>query len=215
MIACVTCSCAPKTYYKVFRDGNLIEDRYYVKGRLKSIVAHNLSDTKDSIVYNGKIECYHWDDGEYISKEAYILEKFYYPDFDNSLRNHNIYRIITSHFLLENIMWSLASIDDETSNNINRNITKDASHCTVEYSNINTQCQLYDYLFQTYNTEILKQIKLFVDNGFLRKILLVGESTSKTVLFEYENNALFKEKIFYYKDGVENYNEEFTFIKGF
>lgn len=219
MMVCLVSSCASKTYYKVFFDGNLIEDRYYVKGRLESVVAYNLSDTKDSIVYNGKLECFHWDNNEYIDKNAYLLEKFYHPDFDKSLRNNYIYKKIKSHTLLESTIWSLATLDDEISNDSThiygkRLITEDVSNCKIEYYNINTQCVLYDYLFQTYNSEILKKVILFVNDGILKRILFVGENTNKTVLFEYKNNVLCKEKIFYYKNGVEKYNEAFTYVKG-
>jgi hypothetical protein len=219
MMVCLVSSCASKTYYKVFFDGNLIEDRYYVKGRLESVVAYNLSDTKDSIVYNGKLECFHRDNNEYIDKNAYLLEKFYHPDFDKSLRNNYIYKKIKSHTLLESTIWSLATLDDEISNDSThiygkRLITEDVSNCKIEYYNINTQCVLYDYLFQTYNSEILKKVILFVNDGVLKRILFVGENTNKTVLFEYKNNVLCKEKIFYYKNGVEKYNEAFTYVKG-
>lgn len=215
----VIVSCAPKTYYKVFFDGNLIENRYYVKGRLKSVVAYNLSNTKDSIIYNGSLESFHWDNNEYVGKDANIFEKFYYPDFNNSLRNDYIYRIIKSHTLLENIIWSLACLDNEIINdstNVYRKriITKKASDIIVEYTNIDSQSLLYGYLFQTYNTEKLKHVKVFVNDGFLKKILFIGENINKTVLFEYENNVLCKEKIIYYNNGVENYSEEFSFVKG-
>lgn len=219
IVVFVVSSCAPKTYYKVFFDGNLIENRYYVKGRLKSVVAYNLSDTKDSIIYNGYLESFHWDNNEYVGKDANILEKFYQPDFDNSLRNNYIYRIIKSHTLLESIIWSLACLDNEIINertNVYRKriITKKASDIIVEYTNIDSQSLFNGYLFQTYNTEKLKHVRVYVNDGFLKKILFIGKNINKTVLFEYENNVLCKEKIIYYNNGVESYSEEFSFVKG-
>lgn len=44
--------------YRVFYNGKLIEEWNYEDGNIRSIVAYNLSDTKDSIIYNNGMNAF-------------------------------------------------------------------------------------------------------------------------------------------------------------
>ena len=211
--------CSGSNCYRVLYNGSLIEKRYYEDGVLKSIVAYNLSDTKDSIIYDGGIKCFHFSGNEYVDKDPFASKKHYDPYFDKSLGQSHIYNTVRSQILLEDVLWSLASIDSEiTLDSIrmsqNRIITEEASGCSIEYRDLNTQCQLYG-LFQTYNTEKLESVKAIIKDGCLIKLLFVGEKTNKTVVFEYLNDCLYKEKVYYYNRGVEDclFSEEYCYIR--
>lgn len=203
--------------YRVFYNGKLIEERNYEDGNLSSIVAYNLSDTKDSIIYDDEIKCYHYSNNRYVSVNPFSFQKYYYSNFDKSLSQNHIYYIIKYHTLLEDVLWSLALIDNEVAVDSarfsqNRIITEEEFSCSIEYKNLDVQCQLYG-MFQTYNTEILKSIKVFIKNGFLTKMIFVGENTKKIVVFEYINDRLFKEMLYYYNNENDDicYSEEYCF----
>ena len=209
-------ACYSRICYRVLYNGKLIEERNYEDGSLKSIVAYNLSDTKDSIVYDGEIKSYHYDGKNYSLADSSPYSNYYYPDFDKSICNNYICRVIKSRVLLENIIWSLASIDNEvlldsTFLSSKRITKKGASNYSIEYKNLNVQCQLYG-IFQTYNTEKLKSLKIVIKNGLLIKLLFKGEETDQIVLFDYFNNILQKEKIYFYKKGEyqPTYVEEYS-----
>ena len=206
-------ACYSKICYRVLYNGELIEERNYEDGSLKSIVAYNLSNTKDSVVYDGEIKSYHYNGKNYHLVDPFPYSKYYYPNFDKSICNNYIYSVIKSRVLLENIIWSLASIDNEVLLDISskRIIKESASNYSIEYKNLNVQCQLYGF-FETYNNEKLRSLKIVIKNGLLIKILLMGEETNQVVLFDYSNNILQKEKIYYYKKGEYKpiYVEEYS-----
>ena len=119
--------------------------------------------------------------------------------------------------MLESLLWSLASIDEEVSSDSiwltkNRRITYEAGNSVITYSNLNRQCLLKG-LFNTYNNEKLKTMKVFFKDGFLLKISFIGETTSQTASFEYKNGHLYRERICYYKTGNEDsyYSEEYRY----
>ena len=215
----VNISCSGSNCYRVLYNGSLIEERNYENGELKSIVAYNLSDTKDSIMYDGGIKCFHFLGNEYVDEDPFAFQKYYNSYFDKSLSQNLIYSTVESHVLLEDVLWSLASIDcemalDSVRLSQNRIITEEASGYSIEYKKLDAQCQLYG-LFQTYNTEKLESVKAIIKDGCLIKLLFVGEKTNKTVVFEYLNDCLYKVKICYYGRGVEDclFSEEYCYIR--
>ncbi len=215
LVGLFSCACSGNTCYQVFYNGELAEERYYENGILKSIVAHNCSDTKDSIVFDGAIRGFHLINNKYVSNDSMPFYKFYYPDFDYSLHRNEIYSYIDSRILLEGVLWSLASIDNELKTKaISKIITRDASSIILEYQNLDTRC-LLNGMFQLFNTEELKNIKVLIKDRALVKLILSGENIEKRILFEYFNGILYKEKIYYYNKGENEscYYEEYSFLK--
>ena len=203
--------------YRVFYNGKLIEEWNYEDGNIRSIVAYNLSDTKDSIIYNNGMKCFHYSKNRYVPVDTFSFQKYYYSNFDKSLSQNHIYYIIKYHTLLEDVLWSLALIDNEVAVDSarfsqNRIITEEEFSCSIEYKNLDVQCQLYG-LFQTYNSEMLKSVKVFVKDGRLNKMMFVGENTNKIVVFEYTNDCLCKEKVYFYNNENEDIScyEEYCF----
>ena len=136
IISFINCACYNGVYYQVFLNGNLIEDRYYEHGLLKSIVAYNISDTKDSIIYDGEIKNYHFYNKKYAIDSTFVFQKYFLSSFDQSIQGNLIYRMVKNHVLLEDILWSLATIDNEfikgdISSIKNRIITTDQSNCCI------------------------------------------------------------------------------------
>lgn len=207
-------SCCGKVCYTVSYNGNLIEERYYKGDKLESITAFNLSDSKDSIVYDGQIQFFHYHKQKYIPNSSFPFNNYYYADFDRSLRQNMIYRMIKSQILLENVLWSLATLDNEVDlDTIQKKIILDDSSSFIfEYRNINTQCQLYGP-FQTYNSEKLNYVKVVIRDGYLMKLFLKGEETDIIVFFEYTNGIISKEKINFYDSGEKEcrYYEEYDY----
>lgn len=212
-------ACSSKICYRVSYNGNLIEERNYENGILKSIIAYNLSDTKDSIVYDGEIKLFNYIGDDYSLSESSPFSKYYYPDFDKSVCDNYVYGLIKSNVLLENVIWALASIDDKVMSSgactsSNRIIKGNASNYCIEYKNLNTQCQLPG-IFQTFNTEKLRSLKIVIKNGLLKKMFFKGEETDKRVLFDYSDGFLQKEKIYYYTKGESKpqYMEQYAFSR--
>ncbi len=223
MVAFINSACANNICYQVLYNGNLIEEKNYEGEMLKSIIAYNLSDNKDSIVYDGgEIKSFHYNGNEYCPYVHSPLNNFYYPDFDKSICDNPVYELIKSRVLLENVIWSLVFIDNEVmsdSTNLlsNRIINGDASNCSIDYKLINAHYQLPG-VFQSYKVEKLKSLKIVIKDGLLTKLLLEGEETYKKVLFDYSNNTLQKEKIYHYQEGnsIPAYLEEYDYnIKEF
>lgn len=217
----VNSACYSKKCYRVLYNGNLIEERNYEKGVLKNIVVYNLSESKDSIVYDGELKSYRYNGNDYSPNDNFPFNKYYYPDFDKSIYDNYLYGMIKSRVLLENIMWSLASMDNEIVSdstglfsNCNRIIKGGGCKWSIEYKNINIQCYSSGIL-QTYNIEKLQSLKIIIKNGALIKLLFKGEKTDKKVSFDYSNNHLQKEIIKYYEKGMSKpiYTEEYRFIQ--
>lgn len=222
IIPFINCACSESICYQVFYNGNLIENRYYEHELLKSIVAYNISNTKDSIIYDGDIKNYHFYDNKYSIDSLFVFKKYYYSSFDQSIQGNHIYRMVKSHVLLEDVFSSLSTIDNELTNGSttskkNRIITTDHSNYCIEYNNLNGQFQLYG-LFDINDElkDILKSVKVIISDGYLNKLNIVGEKTRKTVIFKYENGSLSKVIInYYYKEEKEpSYSEEYYFKKG-
>jgi hypothetical protein len=200
--------------YLVSYNGHLIEEKNYEDGTLKSIVTYCLSETKDSVVYDGEIKTFHHDGNKYLPSDSLPFCN-YYQDFDKSINDNSVYSLIKSKVLLENVIWSLASIDDEIMQNSagslsNRTIKGNASDCSIEYKNLNKQYVLSG-IFQTYNSERLQSLKIVIKDGLLIKIFFKGEFTDEMVSFEYSNSVLRREKIYYYKNG----NSKPTYLEGY
>lgn len=223
IITFIICACSDKILYsdkicyQVFYNGDLIEDRHYEHGLLKSIVAYSHSDTKDSIIYDGEIKNYHYYNNKYSIDSLFIYGKYYQSDFDQSLQENHIYRIVKNHVLLEDILWSLALIDNaSTKSGINsikkRIITADQSNFSIEYNNLEGQFRLYG-LFDTFNTETLQSVKLKITEGFLTEVVLTGDETRKKAIYEYKNGYLYKEKVYSYNivEKECNYYEEYYY----
>lgn len=205
--------------YTVKYNGKIIENRHYQNDTLSSIIAYNCTDTKDSIIYNGKeISWFHYDDNGFRLDNLWPFHKFYYAYFDKTLQNNRIYDLVKSHLLIEDVLWSLAVIDNDISTDIT-SLSKDGiisqrgtEHC-ITYK-IHSQCILHQ-LFETYKNEVLETLSIYIKNGFLVKLFFEGEKTNKTVTFKYKQNSLIKEKI-YYTDaqlGKTLFQEEYKYFR--
>lgn len=196
------CACSKSTIYQVKCDDRLIEKRNYQNGKLQSIVAYNCTDTKDSIIFKDEVVWFHYGNNGFSLEKDVPFQKFYYPCFDKSLGDRAIYRMVKSQILLEDVLWSLAAIDDELNSghmllSDNKRIVAMNDVCNIEYTNIDSNIMLYG-LFELYNTEILHSLKILIKEGLLYKLIFTGEKTRQVVDFEYENSILAKEKIYFY-----------------
>ena len=211
------CACSKSAIYQIKCDDRLIEKRNYQNGKLQSIVAYNCTDTKDSIIFKDEVVWFHYGDNGFSLEKDVPFQKFYYPCFDKSLGDRDIYRMVKSQILLEDVLWSLAAIDDElNSDHIllsdNKRIVAMNDVCNIEYTNIDSNIMLYG-LFELYNTEILHSLKILIKEGLLYKLIFTGEKTRQVVDFEYENSILAKEIIYFYdiRTGKCSFTQDYSF----
>ena len=211
------CACSKSTIYQVKCDDRLIEKRNYQNGKLQSIVAYNCTDTKDSIIFKDEVVWFHYGDNGFSLEKDVPFQKFYYPCFDKSLGDRAIYRMVKSQILLEDVLWSLAAIDDELNSghmllSDNKRIVAMNDVCNIEYTNIDSNIMLYG-LFELYNTEILHSLKILIKEGLLYKLIFTGKKTRQVVDFEYENSILAKEKIYFYdiRTGKCSFTQDYSF----
>ena len=187
--------------YLVKCEGKLVEERHYLKDTLNNIIAYNCTDTKDSITYDGQdIIWYHFRENEFQLDNLYPFHKFYYAYFDKSLQNNHVYNLIKTHCLIEDVLWSLAVIDDDISSDSilsskRRTIIQNGTECCIVY-NINSRCMLHQ-LFEIYKDEILNTLKVYIKDGFLVKLIFEGERINQIVNYTYKGRDLIKEKISY------------------
>ena len=185
--------------YLVKCNGKIVEERHYLNDTLNSIIAYNCTDTKDSITYDGQdVVWYHYRENDFKIDNLYPFHKFYYAYFDKSLQSSHIYDLIKSHHLIEDVLWSLAVIDDDISSEStllseNRAIKHEGTECCITYK-INSRCMLHQ-LFETYKDEVLKTLTVYIKDGFLVKLVFEGERTNKIVNYKYKGTDLVKEKI--------------------
>jgi len=179
----------------------IIETRHYQNDTLSSIIAYNCTDTKDSITYNGQdIVWYHYLDHDFYLDKFSVFPKFYYAYFDKSLQKSQIYSLVKNQSLIEDILWSIAAIDDEINSDSTlisnkKNINQDESECSIIYQ-IDSRCMLHQ-LFETYKDEVLKKLSVYIKKGVLVKLVFEGDHTNKIVTFKYKNNSLTEEKVCY------------------
>lgn len=200
-------------------NGKTIEKRHYRNGSLNSIIAYNCTDTKDSIIYNGQdISWYHYRENCFQLDNLWPFHKFYYAYFDKSLQKNHIYDLVKSHLLIEDVLWSLAVIDNDISTDSmllskNRIVSQSENECCIIYK-IDSQCILHQ-LFETYKDEVLKTLSVYIKNGFLVKLFFEGEKTNKIVTFEYKNDSLVKEKIEYIDTqlGKSLFHEKYKYFR--
>ena len=187
--------------YLVKCEGKLVEERHYRNDTLNSIIAYNCTDTKDSITYDGQdVVWYHYRENGFKLDNLYPFHKFYYAFFDQSLHNNHVYDLIKSHSLIEDVLWSLAVIDDGISSDSifsskRRTIIQNGTGCCIVY-NINSRCILHQ-LFEIYKDEILNTLKVYIKDGFLVKLIFEGERINQIVNYTYKGRDLIKEKILY------------------
>lgn len=215
----ICCLLSEQVTYLVRLDNEIIEERIYKKNELQSIVAFNCSDTKDSIVFKDGIVFYHYNVDGYVREEYSPYDKFYYMDFDKSQYNNGIYDLVKSHLLVEGVLWSLAALDETLgSDNVllsdKKTVTKNSDGWNIEYVNINSKIQL-PFLFETYNDEILKSLKIYITDGLLSKLSFDGTNTRQIVEFEYDNGVLHNEyvRVSDVNNGQLISVDEFSFIK--
>lgn len=204
--------------YLVKCKGKLVEKRCYLNDTLNSIIAYNLTDTKDSITYDGQdIVWYHYREDDFKLDNLYPFHKFYYAYFDKSLQNNHVYDLIKSHYLIEDVLWSLADIDDGISSDSlalsqKRTIIRNETEYCIVY-NINSRCMLHQ-LFEIYKDEILNTLKVYIKNGFLVKLIFEGERINQIVNYKYKGCHLIKEKISYIDNqGNTVYHKKYKYYK--
>ena len=156
----ITISAFSQDYnYLVKCKGKLVEERHYLNDTLKSIIAYNCTDTKDSITYDGQnIVWYHYRKDDFELDNLYPFHKYYYAYFDKSLQNNHVYNLIKSHCLIEDVLWSLADIDNSISSDSTllspkRTIIQNGTECCIIYK-IDSRCMLHQ-LFEIYKDESL------------------------------------------------------------
>lgn len=199
-----SCSNIFSQSFFIHHNKELIEKRNYEKGKLQSIISYEQNSSKDSVTYNGNdVQYFSFQGDSIVNISLCPYAKFYYCEFDESFHDNYIYHIINSHQLLERILYFLATIDSEITNDkelahkrqyiaINKN-----SIC-IQYKRINRKFQLFAE-FETYRYETLKNMFIYINNGLLTNISLKGTQTDINISFEYQNQNLKKEKIYYYR----------------
>ena len=205
--------------YLVEYNGKIIETRHYQNDTLSSIIAYNCTDTKDSITYNGQdIKWYHYRDHDFHLDSLSPFQKFYYAYFDKSFQTSQIYSLIKKQSLIEDVLWSLAVIDDEISSDSTlssnkKTIYQDESSCCIVYK-IDSRCMLHQ-LFETYKDEVLKELSVDIKNGVLSKLVFEGDNINKIVTFKYNNDSLIEETVRYLdsRTGKSCAHEEYRFYR--
>lgn len=209
------CSCSQSTTYQVKFNNKIVEDRCYMNGKLVNIIAYGDSNTKDSIIFDDDVVCYHYRDNEYSKDNEWPLSIYYYSSFDESMYQNEIYKEVKSKLLLEDILWSLAAIDSVLcSDNIlladKKEVSRNVNTCNIKYKDINSEI-MYKGMFETFNHELLKSLYIHVESGFLSKIIFEGFETRKVVDFEYANGILSMERIQYFERDICIFLEEFSY----
>lgn len=201
-----------------FHNEDIIEKRNYTKGKLQSIICYEQNAPKDSMIYDGNdVQCFRFQEDSIVKIPLCPYTKFYYCEFDESLRNNYIYNMIKSHLLLERILYFLAIIDsevtkDDTLAEKRQVVAVNKDSCCIQYKKINIEFWLFAE-FESYRYEPLMSMCIDIYKGLLTKISLKGKKTDVRITFEYQNQRLMKEKIFYYKSGSRRfcYYEEYHY----
>ena len=215
----ITISAFSQDYnYLVKCKGKLVEERHYLNDTLKSIIAYNCTDTKDSITYDGQnIVWYHYRKDGFELDNLYPFHKYYYAYFDKSLQNNHVYNLIKSHCLIEDVLWSLADIDNSISSDSTllspkRTIIQNGTECCIIYK-IDSRCMLHQ-LFEIYKDESLNTLKVYIKDGFLVKLIFEGERINQIVDYKYKGCDLIKEKISYIDNqGNTVYHKKYKYYK--
>lgn len=198
-----------------FHNGELIEKRNYEKVKLQSIVCYEQHTPKDSLVYDGNdVLCFHLQGDSIAEMPLYPYMKYYYCEFDESLQNNYIYHMIKYKQLQERILYFLATIDSEITDD-GAFVEKDRQLYSIRIviaSNIKNQYEISFFAeLETYRYEPLESMYINIHNGFLTKALFKGKKTDVNIIFEYQDGKLKKEKIFYSTTRRVSSYEEYSY----
>lgn len=220
-ILCILTGCDlfAQSFY-TFHNEELIEKRSYKNEKLQSIICYEQQTPKDSLIYDGNdVQCFQLQGDSIIKELLCPYTKYYYCEFDESLQNNYIYQLVKSKKLLERILYFLATIDSEVTNDgasveKRSTIVSNTDDYCVQYKNINMKFLFFAEL-ETYRYEALESMYLNISNGILTHILLNGKNTDISIIFVYQNQVLKKEKIYYYKNKSHRYTfyEEYSYEK--
>lgn len=199
-----------------FHNGELIEKRNNEKVKLQSIVCYEQHTPKDSLVYDGNdVLCFHLQGDSIAEMPLYPYMKYYYCEFDESLQNNYIYHMIKYKQLQERILYFLATIDSEITDDgafveKRQTIVFNKDSYRIKYKKINMKFRFFAEL-ETYRYEPLESMYINIHNGFLTKALFKGKKTDVNIIFEYQDGKLKKEKIFYSTTRRVSSYEEYSY----